>query len=197
MDFKKIFKPSKGIVTLFLILFLLMFYFILPAFSSCRVGGIACRIDVEPKSLCEQRNIEFRRNCEIYINSLTVVFLVLSYIMASQIVYAFGRTKIGKLISHSYWKLILLTILFIVISFSYSYEPPVLDAYIIVRGLPLPYWEYSKSTWGFKSPTGTSAFIYSNLVLDFIFWYLISIVIVFVWGKYISKHYYPMEEEFI
>ncbi len=186
MKWKEIFKPSKGIVTLFIILFLLMFYFILPAFSSCRAGGIACRLD-EPQSVCEQRNIEFRRNCEIYITTLAIVFLVFSYIISSQIVYGFGGTKVGKFISYSFWKIILLTVLFIVLSFLYYNEPLVMDAYIIERGWPLPYWVYGESTWGYKPSTGVTQIIYPNLLLDFIFWYLISAVIIWIYDKVKKK----------
>ena len=164
-----------------------MFYFILPAFSSCRAGGIGCRIDVEPEELCEQRNIEFKTNCEIYINALTVFFFVISYIISSQIVYVFGGTKIGKFISYSFWKIILLTVLFIALSFLYSNEPLVMDAYILERGWPLPYWTFSKSTWWYKTTNGVSSIIYHNLVLDFIFWYIISPIILFVWNKYRKK----------
>jgi hypothetical protein len=195
MDFKKIFKPSKGIITLFLVVFLLMFYFILSFFSSCKVGGIACRIDVEPESLCEQRNKDFRRNCEIYIDTLAVIFLVISYIISSQIVYTFGGTKFGKFISSYFWKLISLTFIFLALSFLYYYEPLVMDAYILQRGWPLPYWEYSKSTWDYKGPNGVSYFLYHNLLLDFIFWYLVSALIFFVWNKYSTKGPHSKKEE--
>jgi len=184
MSITKIFMPTRGIVVLFLVIFSLMFFFITPIFSSCKVGGIACSL-YEPQDICEQRNIEFRRSCDIYISALTIIFLFVSYIISTQLVFAFGGTKVGRFISNNFWKVLLLTSLFIALSFLYYYEPLVMDAYIIERGLPFSYWRYSKGTWLIEnSTTGSSEFLFPYLALDFVFWYIISLAIVFIWNNF-------------
>jgi hypothetical protein len=180
-------KPSKGVFVLFLILFLSMFYLALPFFSSCKTGGIACS-SFEPQSLCERRNTDYRRNCENYIITLAIFFLVISYLISSQVIYAFRKSKVGLFISHHFWEIFILSLIFLVLSSMYYNEPLVIDAFIMERGWPLPYWRSVQGTWGFEH-TVTSEIIYPYLVLDFIFWYLISAVLVFVKNKQKVKNY--------
>jgi len=189
MDWKEFLKPTKGLITLFLVLFLLSYFFILPFFSSCKAGSIACRVD-EPESICEQRNIEFKRKCDMFINSLTGIFLIPSYLLSGLLVNIFGRTRIEKFISYHYYTLLVLTILLTALTFLYAYEPMVLDAYILERGFPFPYWRYSIGTFIIPEappPVGHSQFLYPNLLLDIIIWYLISCLIVWIYDKYKKK----------
>jgi hypothetical protein len=166
-----------------------MYYLVLPFFSSCRAGGISCSLN-EPQSVCEQRNTGFRRNCENNIIILAIFFLIIAYILSSEIAYAFRKSKVGKFISHHFWEIIALTVIFMALSFMYYYEPLVMDAYITERGWPLPYWRYVEGTWMIIKPsTGVGEILYPNLVLDFIFWYLVSAVIVFVKNKQKVKNY--------
>jgi hypothetical protein len=120
----------------------------------------------------------------MYIGVLTITFLFVSYIISTQLVYASGKTKIGKFISYHFWKMLLLTVLFIALSFLYYYEPLVMDAYIMQRGWPLPYWSYSRGTWMVESTTGSSEILFPYLALDFVFWYIISLAIVFIWSNF-------------
>ena len=79
--------------------------------------------------------------------------------------------RIGKFTSYLYWKIIVLMILLTALSFSYSHEPLVVDAYILERGWPLLYWGYMIGTFplppNMPPPTGHTYFVWPNLVVDF------------------------------
>jgi len=86
------------------------------------------------------------------------------------------------------WRKIVLTCIFISLSFFYVYSPLIADAYEEYRGLPLFYWKYFVGTGpiitGMKLPEPSTEFLYLNLIIDIIFWYLISCIIVWIYDKF-------------
>ena len=181
MKSKQFMKPSKGIITIFLLIFLLMFFFVLPFFSSCRAGGIACRLD-EPQNVCEQSNKNYRRNCEMYIGTISIIFLILSYVISTIAVNIFGESKIGKFISNYFWKILVIGIVLTLISTIRAEREAVPDLEQVVHGFPLPWLIHVLG--GFGDPVDEWYVQWAILLIDFIFWYVISIIIFFIWNKY-------------
>jgi len=194
MNWEEFLKPTKGMVTLFLILFLLFYFFILPFFSSCRAQGGTCGLN-EPRDVCEQRDLEIRRNCEIYINTMNILFLIPSYLISSVIVNGFGKSKVGKFISHHFWKILFIGIILTLISVIRSERESVPDLEQIMYGFPLPWLFHVLG--GFGGPVDKWYVQWPMLLIDFIFWYIISIIFVFVWNKCRIKHYFHKKEESI
>jgi len=89
------------------------------------------------------------------------------------------------------WRKIVITLALISLSFLYIYEPVVLDAYEAYRGLPLFYWKYFVGTGllieGMKPPEPVTEFLYFNLIINLIFWYLVSCLIVWIYDKVKKK----------
>jgi hypothetical protein len=192
MDFKKTFKPSKGTVALFLILFLLFYFFILPFFSLCRAQGGTCRLD-EPRDTCEQRGNELRRNCEIYINTMTILFLLPSYLISSVATNSLGGSKIGKFVSQYFWKILFIGIILTLISVIRSERESIPDLEQIMYGFPLPWLFHVLS--GFEGRVDKWYVQWPILLMNFIFWYLISFLVLFVWNRYNTKSPHPKKEE--
>ncbi|OGI15684.1 hypothetical protein A3K63_04610 [Candidatus Micrarchaeota archaeon RBG_16_49_10] len=189
MAFKEFIKPTRESITLFVVLYLLSVFFILPFFMSCRAGGLGCRVD-EPESVCRQNNIEFGRRCDVYIYTVAGLLLVLTYLLSTVPVVKMRDSGMGKFITRNYYLLILLALALTALTFLYSHEPLVMDAYILERGFPLPYWHFSKGTYfikpgvgGYPENRGSSTILYRNLLLDVIFWYLISVMLVWAYEK--------------
>ena len=65
-----------------------------------------------------------------------------------------------------------------------------MDAYEAYRGLPLFYWKYFVGIGPFKEGMELepiTEFIYPNLIVDLIFWYLLSCLIVWIYDKVKKK----------
>ncbi|NIP40268.1 MAG: hypothetical protein GTN39_01965, partial [Candidatus Aenigmarchaeota archaeon] len=162
-----------------LLIFFALYLFLHPLFMSCRAGGIACR-QGEAQEICDQRNMEFRTSCENLGISLAVVFLIISYLFSSHLVFKSVNSRINLFIKKSFWKLLILTIILTLLSLLYAYEPLVMDAYFLERGFPLGYLSYSVGTFvppNAPPPVGGWRLIPEFLFLDFVFWYVISMIV--------------------
>jgi hypothetical protein len=89
------------------------------------------------------------------------------------------------------WRKIILTVILISLSFLYIYEPVIMDAYEAYRGLPMFYWKYFTGTGlivpGMNLPEPVTEFLYLNLIIDLIFWYFLSCLIIWIYNKVKKK----------
>jgi len=89
------------------------------------------------------------------------------------------------------WRKIVITLALIGLSFLYIYEPLIADAYEAYRGLPLFYWKYFVGAGplieGMEVPEPVTEFLYFNLIIDLIFWYLLSCLIIWIYDKVKKK----------
>ncbi|MBU0953172.1 MAG: hypothetical protein KKA90_01985 [Nanoarchaeota archaeon] len=179
MGVKNVLKPSRGKVTLCIILFIFFAIFVLP-FLPCKMQGFACPLNVEEK-VCTQQAQQFQSVCQIFELFLAGVFVVISYLLSATLVGGSRNSRLGLFISHHFWKLLVVAILLTIASLLYAVEPGVTDVYILDRGFPLPFLEYAQGGGLFHvegQPTETWSVIEHFLLLDFVFWYFISAILV-------------------
>ena len=88
------------------------------------------------------------------------------------------------------WKKILITLVIVLLSFFYAYKPLTVDAYEEYHGLPIFYWKYFKGSGpimtGMNPPEAVTEFLYVNLFIDMVFWYLISCILIQIY-KMVKK----------
>jgi hypothetical protein len=139
----------------------------------------------EPSDVCQKRSEEYARNCEIFINTMTVIFLIPSYVISCLVINGFRKSYVSRFISNNFWKILSIGIVLTLVSVIRVEHETVPDLEQFLFGFPLPWLIHQ--TGSFAGPVSTWFIQWSFLYLDFVFWLLVSTVVNFIWNKYKGK----------
>jgi len=98
-----------------------------------------------------------------------------------------NKERIKEFLMPTFWKIILFLILMVGLNCWIIFSTHILDARILV-GLPLPFYPIgSFMIWSNMPPPPIVEFSWINFVIDIIFWYVVSCLIVFIYSKFKSR----------